>query len=269
MQPQEIAINTLPFWSRFTLDADLRFDDANLLRTIFTRGTQIPVFDYRKGEDSAAALGGDRATGRDTILVNAAQTRGGGAYHIHGLSITKDGAPYVKSGTGQNAGLIHTLYPPHSLQPGNGASGPQVMTVEDFRALDAMMWQLFEKFFKIDLNIDGTRRILEMGPAPLYPGIGGPMNDIDTTNGGVWQSNYMHIKEGIKWNPSGTVDSNLTVTLTAAYDCRVPTWTAPDSLTPDGDPVTNPNPTAIGRLWTQGWIVNFHGYEESPTSNVS
>ncbi len=28
-------------------------------------------------------------------------------------------------------------------------------------------------------------------------------------------------------------------------------------------------PTPLGRKWTQGYIVNFHGYEESPTSNVS
>ena len=268
--PQEIAVNTLPFWSRFTLTTDLRFDPAGgVFRTQFSAGTLIPVFDYRKGESAASALEGSAATARDTILVQSNQTRGGGLYRIHGVSITKDGWAYQRSGTGQKNGLIHTLFPPSSIQPGNGAPGVALVpTVEDFRSLDSLMWEMFEKYFRIEIRIDGTRRILEMGPAPLYPGIGGPSNDLDTTNGGVWNSNFMGIKEGIVWNPAGAVDSSLTVALEAAYDAITPTWTAPDGEF-DGVPIPDAIPTPLGRKWTQGFIVNFHGYEESPTSNVS
>lgn len=276
MPRQEIAINTLPFWSRFTQTVDLRFDPAvGLFRPQFTQGFTIPVFDYRKGEQTAAALEGARATARDTILVQANQTRGGGLYRIHGISFTKDGWAYQRSGTGNNNGLIHTLFPPSSTQPGNAAFGPQVPTVEDFRALDSLFFEFFQKFFRMELQIDGTRRILEMGPTILYPGVGGPVSDIDTTNAAPFVVNYMKIKEGITWNPSGAVDSNMLVSLQAAYDCVLPTWTTPNGtatggpIAPDNPVIPNAEPTALGREWTQGWQVNFHGYEESPTSNVS
>ena len=264
----EIAMNTLPFWSRFIVPADLRYDDVNATRTIISAGTVIPVFDYRSGEQNVSALNGAKSTSRDTLLTQANQTRGGGMYHIRGLSITKDGYPYVASDKNSDVGIVHNLWPGASVQPANGA-GPLVPTVEDFRSLDSLMWEVFEKFFRLEIRIDGTRRILEMGPAPLYPGIGGPLSDVDTTNGGTYNSNYMHIPEGIVWNPAGTVDSNLMVALIADYDCVVPTWTAPDGLTPSGDPVSNAVPTALGRLWSQGWLLNFHGYEESPLSSVS
>lgn len=269
-QVQELAINTLPFWSRFTLSADLRFDAVNLTRTLFQAGFTIPVFDYRKGEQNVAALEGSRSTARDTLLTQANQTRGGGQYTIHGISFTKDGWPYVRSGDGSQNGLIHTLFPPDSMQPGNGGFGPQALTVEDFRGLDSLMVELFLKYFRIELQIDGTARIIEMGPAMLYPGVGGPFGgNVDTLNGGAVTFNYMKIKEGISWNPAGAVDSNLIVSLQAAYNAVVPTWTAPDGLTPDGTPIANAQPTALGRVWTQGWIVNFHGYQTQPTSNVS
>lgn len=264
--PQEIAINTLPFWSRFTITVDLQFTDATgLTRQIINSGRKIPVFDYRKGEQNVTALEGARATARDTILVQANQTRGGGIFKIYGLSFTKDGWPYVRSGVDQQNGTIHDIFPPSGVQPGNGGFGPQVMTVEDFRSIDAMQAHIFLDNFRTEIKVDGTRRILEMGPAQLYPGVGGTSgNNVDTQNGSTFVSNYMHITEGIVWNPAGAVDSNLQVELEATYDLNSPTWTAPD-----GAGVANPNPTAIGRKWTQGWIVNFHGVEESPTSNIS
>lgn len=270
-QIQEIAVNTLPFWSRFTLTLDLRFDPpTGLVKTQFPAGFSIPVFDYRKGEQNVSALEASRATARDTILVQANQTRGGGAFKIFGLSLTKDGWPYVRSGDGNKNGIIHTLEPPNSMQPGNGGFGPQVLSVEDYRALDALCVQALLKYFRTEIRIDGTRRILEMGPTILYPGIGGPHGgNVDTTNGGTAVHNYMRIKEGVTWNPAGAVDSNLQVFLESAYDCLTPTWTQPTGLDDDGDPVADANPTAMGRKWTTGWIVNFHGHEESPTSNVS
>lgn len=269
-QAVTVAVNTLPFWSRFTQTADLRYDGTNLFRTIVPAGTKIPVFDYRKGENNVTALEGSRATARDTLLVNASQTRGGGLYRIRGLSITKDGWAYERSGTGTKNGTIHTKFPPFSLQPANAGAGPQVMTVEDWRSLDSLMAHNFLDVFRVELNIDGSKRILEMGPAQIYPGVGGASgSNVDTTNGGTFVANYMHIPEGIEWNPAGAVDSNIIVNLEATYDLVLPTWTAPNGETPDGDPIAGAIPTAIGREWTQGWIVNFHGQDESPTSDVS
>lgn len=263
----EIAINTLPFWSRFLLDVDLRFDGTNTFRTIFARGTRLPVFDYRKGERNVTALQGAQATSRDTILVQANQTRGGGQYTIHGISFTKDGYPYEAEDA---QGLAHSLFPGASVQPANGGAGVVVPTVEDFRSLDSLMIEVFQKFFRMELQIDGTRRILEMGPSILYPGVGGPNGgNVDTTNGGTAVNNYMKIREGIVWNPSGAVDSNLVMSLEAAYDCILPTWTAPDGLAPDGQPIADAVPTALGRRWKIAYIANFHGVEESPTSNIS
>lgn len=268
-QPQEVALNTLPFWSRFTLDVDLRFDGVNPTRTIFQTGFAIPVFDYRKGERNVTALGGASATARDTILVQANQTRGGGLFRIFGLSFTKDGWPFFRGPQVTPPGLEHTLFPPFSVQPVNGAPGFNlVLSPEDFRALDSLMAEIFLKYFRTEIRIDGTRRILEMGPTILYPGVGGPKGTIDTTNGDTFVSNYMPIREGIVWNPAGTVDSQLQVFLESGYACTLPTWTAPDGLF-NGVPIVNANPTGVGRIWTQGWVCNFHGQEESPTSNVS
>jgi hypothetical protein len=276
MPAQEIAINTLPFWSRFTITTDLRFDGTAATRLQFSNGFKIPVFDYRKGESTVTALEGSRATARDTILVQANQTRGGGIFRIHGMSFTKDGWAYERSGTKNQNGTIHTLFPPSGTQPANGGAGPVVLSVEDFRALDSLMAEMFLKYFRTEIRVDGTRRILEMGPSLLYPGVGGPTGgNVDTVNGQPFVANFMKIREGIIWNPAGAVDSNLEVSLEAAYDAITPTWTTPTG-TANGEPVTadNPqiedaNPTAMGREWTQGWILNFHGVEESPTSNIS
>jgi hypothetical protein len=272
-EPQEISLNTLPFWSRFTLTADLQWDGVTPFRTIFSQGVKRPIFDYRKGERNVTALEGAQATARDTILVTASQTRGGGLYRIFGISYTKDGWPFVYGGdTTKNGQLQHDLFPPNSLQPANGAAGPIVPTVEDFRALDSFMAHVYLDHFRTQVNIDGTRRILEMGPAPLYPGVGGVTGgNVDSTNGGTFVVNYMHISEGIIWNPAGAVDSNLTIELECTYDVVVPTWTKPDGTNTAKPPVaiSGANPTPMGRAWTVGFICNLHGMEESPTSNVS
>lgn len=270
----ELAENTLPFWSRFTLTANLRFNGTDVFRTLFEPGYQIPVYDYRRGEGDVIALEGSRSTERDTILQKANETRGGEKYIIKGVSITKDGYPYERGNvTGSDDGTQHTLIPPMSIAPANGglvAVGGIVPTVEDFRALDSMMWEILQKYFFWELQIDGTRRILQMGPTALYPGVGGPAGgNVDTTNGGTFIQNYMKIEETIQWNPSGSKDSNLVALLKAAYRCRVPTWTAPDGLDDDEDPIPNAVPTALGREWTQGWIMNFHGQAISPISSIS
>jgi hypothetical protein len=51
--------------------------------------------------------------------------------------------------------------------------------------------------------------------------------------------------------------------LKAAYRMRCPTWTAPDAV------FVGAVPTPMGRLWTQGWVMNFHGRAISPVSNIS
>lgn len=269
---QQIAVNTLPFWSRFVIPIDLRYDGATCIRRVISKGTKVPVFDYRQGEANATALNGAQATARDTILVKAAQTRGGGRYTINGLSITKDGMPYT---VGDTKGLVHEIFPGMSVQPCNSDSGPLVPSVEDMRSLNNLMLQAFLQTFRVQLNIDGSRRTIEMGPAVLYPGQGGAKDSIESTNGDVFVSNFMPIPEGIFWNPSGAVDSNMVVELESTYDLDVPTWTTPTG-TADGEPVSGENPeipyanrTALGRDWQQGFVLNFHGREESPTSNVS
>lgn len=280
-QPSELALNTLPFWSRFEIPVDLRWNGVDLQTTVFTKGFKIPVFDYRRGENEVTALDNALATARDTIQSKAGQTRGGSLYKIHGISLTKDGYPYSRlldvSGvpvTGAKA-LTHQLWPPQTMQPANGTLGPQVPTVEDFRGLDSLMVEFLQKYFHFTLNVDGTKRIIEFGPTILYPGVGGPLGYVDTTNGGTVVQNFMRIPEGITWNPAGAVDSNMVCELEASYDCLVPTWTTPNG-TATGGPVTagnpvlpNANPTPIGRVWQQGWILNFHGEEISPVSNVS
>lgn len=280
-QPQGIAINTLPFWSRFVLRADLRYDGANLLRTVLSRGSDILAFDYRRGENNVSALDGAQATSRDTLMTKANQTRGGSQYTIRGVSITKDGMPYAvpltSDGTpAQGAGaLVHELYPPSAVQPANGAFGPQAPSPADFRALDAFAWNVLQKFMGLRIEIDGTKRIVEMGPSLLYPGVGGPLDFIETTNAGTIQRNFMEIPEGIVWNPSGAVDSSFVAKFTAAYDCRAPTYVSPFG-TANGLPVAPGNPalpgavpSALGRVWEFGYVINFHGVEESPVSNVS
>lgn len=269
---QEIAVNTLPFWSRFVLPFDLRYDGTNCQRTVIRQGTKIRAFDYRQGEANAQALNGAEATSRDTILVKPGQTRGGGRYSIHGISVTLDGMPYDSQSAD---GLTHDVWPAAAVQPCNNASGPLVSSVEDARSLRSAMLQAFLQAFRMDLKVDGSRRNIEFGPSILWPGIGGSKDLVNPNNGDTFISNYMPIPEGITWNPSGAVDSNMVLLFEADYNIRMPTWTTPTG-TADGQPVSGENPeipyanrTALGRNWLQGFVVNFHGREESPTSNVS
>lgn len=255
--PQEISINTLPFWSRFTLTANLAFDGANNLNRVLTAGTQRLVFAYQKGQANVPALENGLATARDTLLVNANQTRGGGLYMIYGLSYTKDGWPYVL-GDPTTQRINHQIFLPSSVAP----PALLVPTVDDFRALDSFGAHMFLDHFRTQLNVDGTRRVIEMGPAQIYPGVGGASGgNIDVQNAGTFVANYMHIKEGMKWNPAGTVDSNISLVLECSYNVDVVAFRPPAAVAPE---VATP----LGREWTQGWIANFHGYEESPTSDI-
>lgn len=272
---QSIAVNTLPFWSRFLLNVDLRWDGANATRLVFTAGQQIPVFSYKQGEGNVSALAGERATARDTILQTGNQTRGGSLYDIRGISYTKDGSLYETVPAANPAQqAVHAYWPGMSVQAANGVN-PIAPTVEDMRALEACVLAMFLGSFRTQINIDGTKRILEMGPVILYPGIGGQKDGIVSSNGDVFNSNYMPIDEGITWNPAGAVDSNLSVILECNYNVQAPCWTTPTG-TANGLPVSGTNPiipnanrTAIGRNWTLPIVCNFHGREESPTSNVS
>ena len=272
-QTIEIAENRIPYWSRFLTQVDLRFNGVDRFVTQLTAGFEIPVFDYRRGEQNVQALLGAKATKRDTIMTNASQTRGGAMYSITGFSITKDGYPYQQSENNQRgkSGTIHGLpFPAGSIPAGNGGGEPDILSVEDFRSLDSFMLETLQKFFLLQITIDGTTRIIELGPSMLYPGVGGPSGgNVDTGNGSTFVSNYMHLKNPIYWNPAGAVDSNMSLLLTAAYDLVTPTFTAPDGLTPEGDPIVDPNPTPLGRVWTQGWILSMHGQEMKPTSQVS
>lgn len=265
----EIAENRIPYWSRFITPVDLRYDGVNVFRQIFQAGFELPVLDYRRGEQQVTALNSARATARDTILNQANQTRGGAMYEIHGVTITKDGYAYEASGVGAQQGINHLVLPASSLAAANGTAGPIIPTVEDFRGLDSFLYEIFEKNFFMQLSIDGTSRIIEWGPTILHPGQGGPSSDVDTLNGGGFVGNYVHLKEPIYWNPSGTTDSSMKVNLVCAYNVSVPTFTAPTGLAPDGTPIPNANPTPIGRLWSQAWILSLVGKEVKPTSQVS
>lgn len=272
-QTIEIAENRIPYWSRFLTQVDLRYNGVDRFVTQLNAGFEIPVFDYRRGEQNVQALNGARSTIRDTILTNASQTRGGAMYAITGFSITKDGYPYQQSPNTQQGkqGTIHGLpFPAGSNPAGNGGGAPDILSAEDFRGLDSFMWETLQKFFVLQLAVDGTSRTIEFGPSLLYPGTGGPSGgNIDTNNGSTFVANYMHLKNPIYWNPAGAVDSDMSILLKAAYDMVTPTFTAPDGLAPDGDPIEDPNPTPLGRVWVQGWVLSMHGQELKPTSQVS
>lgn len=271
-QVTQVAVNSLPFWSRIIVPFDLRWNGTQCQRRVITRGTKIRAFGYRQNEANVRALNGASATERDTIVQEGGKTRGGARYVIFGLSIGIDAWPYTAS---DNEGLIHEMWPPMSQQPCNQASGPLAMTVEDYRSLLATFANAFAGAFKVDIKVDGTKRTLEMGIPAFYPGMGGIKDQLSAMNGDVFVANFMPIPETIMWNPAGAVDSNLAVQLEAAYDVDLPTWTTPTG-TINGEPVSQDNPiiegavpTAIGREWQQAFMINFHGREESPVSNVS
>lgn len=266
----QVAVNSLPFWSRIVQRFDLRWDGTNDRRNVITRGTKIRAFGYRQNGSNENALAGEMATERDTVVQEGGKTLGGARYIIHGLSIGVDGKPYDLGPDGE-----HRVWPGMSQLPGNGGAGPQCPSLEDERSLLSTLASVFAQCFKVDIRIDGVRRTLEMGVPQFYPGQGGIKDSVASNNGDVFVSNYMPIPEAIVWNPSGAVDSNLVVQLEAAYTMTLPTWTTPygtaSGLPPDADhPVLEGAvPTALGRDWRQGFIVNFHGRAESPVSNVS
>jgi hypothetical protein len=272
-QVLQIAVNTLPFFSRFVIPYDLRWDGTNCMREVLSRGRKFRAFDYRQGETSARALNGQEATERDTILQEAGKTRGGSRYIIMGLSITLDGYPYET--TEASHGLLHRIYPGMSTQACNNGSGPICPSVEDMRSLSSMFLQAFLQTHYITIQVDGTKRTLEMGIPAFYPGQGGAKDLISATNGDVFCANYMSIPECIVWNPSGAVDSNMTCEFQCAYDLEMPTWTTPtgtaSGLPPDEQhpKIDGAVPSSKGRDWRQGFMLNFHGREESPVSNVS
>lgn len=265
----DLAENRIPYWSRFIISADLRWDGVNTFRTLFNSGDTRRVFDYRRGSQSAQALEGAQSTIRDTLLTDANKTRGGAMYEIHGMSLTKDGYAYEVQDAGANQPHTqHRIFPPTAQPVANGGVGPVCPTVEDFRGLDSFMAEVFIKSWTVQVEIDGTTRALEWGPAILSPGQGGASSNVDTTNGSTFVSNYAYFREGIDWNPAGSSDSNFTVLLTAAYTVSVPTFTAPDG-TFDGVAIPGAEPSSLGRIWSQGWVCSLHGTEIKPTSDVS
>lgn len=274
-QVVQIAVNSLPFWSRFIIPFDLRWNGVACLRQVITIGNEIRAFGYNQQAANAQQLMNGQATERDTIVQEGGKTRGGSRYIIVGMSLTVDGYPYDVPDDNENNGLDHYVWPASATQPCNEASGPLVNTVEDQRSLLSALVQAFTMAYKLDIKIDGTRRTLEMGVPQFYPGQGGTKDLIGASNGDTFVSNFMPIPETIVWNPSGAVDSQLTVALKAAYNIFMPTWVTPTG-TANGLPVseTNPKitdavPTPMGRKWRQAFILNFHGREESPVSNVS
>lgn len=262
----KIAITSLPFYSRFVLALDTRYDGANPTNTVITRGTEIPIFDYRRGSGAVPQLAGAGATPRDTILQTAGQTRGGEQYVVRGISLTKDGPAYVIPGADL---LQHQLVPGSSTQPANGTV-VQLPTVEDTRALENLFWATLQKYANFVIQLDGTKTTIELGPTMLYPGVNGPSDgNVSTNNGGTFVSNYWEIPETIEWQPAGSADSNFVILLTFRYDVIIPAWTAPSGLTPGGAAIPNAVPTALGRDWRQGWILNLHGKSRAPLSAVS
>jgi hypothetical protein len=274
--PVQIAVNTLPVQSRIIIPFDLRYDGENCLVEVIPRGNEIRAYGYRQNDSNVPELDGAQATDRDTPLLKASETRGGSRYIIQGLSISVDGEPYDIPANDGNHGLRHYLWPASSELPCNQGSGPLTMSVEDKRSLQSSLVQAFCQTYKLSIDIDGDTRVLQMGIPIFYPGQGGVKDTLATSNGDTFCANFMPIPETIAWNPGGTVDSNLVVMFRSRYSIWMPTWTTPAG-TANGLPYaaeTNPKiadavETAWGRKWLQAFVVNFHGRQEQPVSNVS
>jgi len=275
-QPLTIAVNTLPIFSRLVIPFDLRYDGVTCLRTVIQKGDELRAYGYKQNDTQVAELANARATSRDTPLLKSAETRGGSRFRIGGLSITVDGEPYDYPENDTNHGLSHYMWPASSELPCNQGSGPLVMSVEDKRSLMSSFVQAFLQSFKLEIEIDGDTRGLQFGIPAFYPGQGGTKDSVAATNGDVFASNFIPIPEGIMWNPSGTVDSNLILHFKAEHSIVFPTWTTPAG-TANGlpyDAETNPKitdaiPTALGRYWRQAFMIDFHGVQEQPTSGLS
>jgi hypothetical protein len=275
-QPLNIAINTLPIFSRIVIPFDLRYDGQNCLRTVIQRGEKLRAYAYKQNDAAVPELCGARATSRDTPLLKASETSGGARFKIHGISITTDGEPYDYPENDTTYGLTHYMWPGMSELPCNQTGGPLVPSVEDKRSLMSSFSQAFLMAHKVQLEIDGDSRGLQLGIPAFWPGQGGVKDSVATTHGDTFASNFVPIPEGITWNPSGTVDSNLILEFEAVHSIVMPTWTTPAG-TVNGlpyDAETNPKisdaiETAIGRYWRLGFMCNFHGVREQPTSGVS
>jgi hypothetical protein len=271
----QIAINTLPIFSRLVIPYDLRWDGTNCTRAVIQKGTHYRAYAYKQNDSQVPELAGAQATARDTPLLKAAETRGGSRFKIYGMSITADGEPYDYPENDSEYGLNHYMWPAASDLPCNQASGPLVLSVEDKRSLCDALIQAFLMSCKLQMEIDGDSRGLQLGIPAFWPGQGGAKDSVAASNGDVFASNFIEIPEGITWNPSGAVDSNLIVHFEAVHTITMPTWTTPTG-TANGLPVSGSNPklddavpTAWGRHWRQGFQVNFHGVQEQPTSGVS
>lgn len=273
--PLQIAVNTLPIQSRLVIPFDLRWNGTDCERAVISKGDEYRAYGYKQNDTSVAELAGARATSRDTPLLKASETRGGSRFRIYGMSITADGEPYDYPDEGTEYGLNHHMWPASSELPCNQQAGPLVLSVEDKRSLCSCLIQAFLMAFKVQLEIDGDSRGLQFGVPAFWNGQGGAKDTIASSNGDVFASNYLPIPEGITWNPSGTVDSNLILHFKSEHVITMPTWTTPTG-TASGLPVDGSHPeiegaipTAWGRLWRMAFMCNFHGVQEQPTSGNS
>lgn len=265
-----LAVNTLPFWSMIGLSADLRLVPGALTRVLFTAGTKRRAFSYKQGDGAVPALEGDQATERDTILVKATETRGGARYHIKGISVTPDGLPFWKDEADATGLTVHdTLASVITPAPGSDAN----ITPEDLKGLTAFMVNMLMANFKMDLKVDGTKRTIELGPVTFYNAVGGLVGHEAHSIGQPFAMNYYEIPEGIDWNPSGAKDSNMVVEFVADRTVIVPQYVSADGINPATHAAygaeLNLQKSGLGRNWCQRWLVNFHGQEISPTSDVS
>lgn len=279
----KIAINTLPFWTAIEWTFDLRWSPSYVgepgdgTRRVIPRGEDRNGFSYAKDANEATALEGRRATERDTPLTQKGSTRGGAIYRIFGISVTPDGGPFDKtvvqsSPPRANDGLnMYRPIPGTELAANGTVPGLVQPDVETLRGLDAALTDALLSHMNLFLTIDGTRRSLPLGPLPYYPGTGGTEGTVFSGNGLRAWDNYMQIPEGMRWNPQGSSDSVMEVSMECAYDVVMATYTAANGIDPaTGEAYAVPfDRSALGRQWTKRLLVNFHGTEESPLSDVS
>lgn len=267
---QTIAVNTLPFWSNFVLGADLRYIPGSSRNLVLTAGSERNVFSYKQSDTAVAALEGANATKRDTGLIQSASTPGGSRFRIQGISITPDGMPF-EYGQVQTQATQDMAIPAIVAAGGPGADAILMPSPEDYRSLANFLVALMAQNTRLILQVDGTARNLELGPAVLYNAVGGLFGDNAASVGQPFAANYYPIPEGIVWKPQGGSDSNMVCSLVAAYNVQAPSFPSADGINPaTGQPYANgaqANP--LGRYWRQRFCLNFHGQREAPTSKIS
>lgn len=265
-----VAVNTLPFWSSLVLSAEARYAAAvGPVRTILNAGAKRRVFSYKQGEAGVTALEGEDATERDTILVEGTKTRGGSQYAIKGVSLTPDGLPYFMAPADPANGSTHRMSWGAVVPPAPGSI--PLPSPEDQIGLSAFMVNLLMANFRLDLKVDGSKRTVELGPATLYNAVGGLQGRQAHSVGQPFALNYYEIPEGIIWQPSGAADSNMVVELVCDRTIIIPQFVSADGIDPQTGVayVAGEQPSSLGQKWRQKWILNFHGQEISPTSDVS